>query len=204
MTEQKPIVYLDLDRTVFQTSLVGRMYGTIGELFEHVDAKKAYAEIKQYFVHTDDGRYYHDFSAHLEALGLVPEDVYTLLLESDLANGQMEFPGVAELVAMLEDVAEVRILTYGAADYQICKAGLCPSLAGIPIITTTRHKAEVLAEFEEECWLIDDNPIGEELPNNVSFIQVDLERRGNTPVDAFWPVFDNLTDTKDYLYDQLH
>jgi hypothetical protein len=191
------IVYFDLDRTLFQTGRSDELWDMIGALYPEIDAQTAYQDRSQYYRYVGD-QYYHDMSAQLQALGLEPEQVYEQLQRSELADGRFEYEYCHELLTNLQTQADIRVLTFGADDYQRFKASLCPSLAGIPIITTTRLKAEVLEDSEQECWLVDDKPIGDELPGNVSFVQVSLEGAPVAP-DTIWPVKHSLAEVDQFF-----
>jgi hypothetical protein len=193
------IVYLDLDRTLFRTGEAPVIWQAIAALYPEVDGTAAYEERERYYVYAHD-QYYYDMSRQLESYGLDPETVYEQLRGSDLADGRFEYEGVHELILALKPHVDVQIFTFGADDYQRFKASLCPSLLGLPIVTTLRAKAEVLDDSEAECWLVDDRPIGDELPGNASFVQVSLEGK-DVPPDATWPVFRSLGDLQVFFVD---
>lgn len=193
------IVYLDLDRTLFRTHDSGRqIWDVVGELYEQVDSAKAYAKREDYYI-TVGNLYYHDMSAQLRDLGLEPQDVYEALLKTDLADGRFEIYGCHDLVKSLEkDGYEPRVFTFGPDDFQRFKTSLCPSLRELPVITTLRPKHEHLDLSEEECWLVDDKPIGDELPGSVSFVQVSLESNEVLP-ETDWPIFYSLRDVETFF-----
>lgn len=190
------IIYLDLDRTLFKTGAVSTLWQSISE--QHPEIGDAFAGRETYYHYVDD-LYYYDMGAHLSALGLEPEAVYGELIASGYADGRFEYDGAGELVeSLLDHGYDVRIMTFGSDDYQRFKASLCPSLLGLPIITTLRPKPEVLEDLEDGCWLVDDRPLGDELPSNVSFVQVSLEGKP-APPDALWPVKHSLGEVKTFF-----
>jgi FMN phosphatase YigB (HAD superfamily) len=193
------IVYLDLDRTLFRTGEASVIWQAIAALYPEVDVSNAFEDRASFFKYLGD-QYYYDMSQQLQSYGLESESVYEQLRASDLTDGRFEYEGVHELILALKPHAEVRIFTFGADDYQRFKASLCPSLHGLTIVTTLRAKGDVLADSEEECWLVDDRPIGDELPGNASFVQVSLEGK-DVPPDALWPVFRSLGDLQVFLAD---
>lgn len=195
------IVYLDLDRTLFQTSRTSEIWEAIAQLYHAIDPDAAYATRETYYHYVGD-QYYYDMSAQLTDLGLEPEAIYSQLLSSGLSDGRFEFEYCPELIQLLSTKAEVQIFTFGTDDYQRFKASLCPSLRGLPIMTTLRAKADVLDDSQEECWLVDDKPIGDELPGNVSFVQVALDKGAIVP-DAIWPVFYDLNSVREFFDDVL-
>lgn len=183
------IVYLDLDRTTFRT----RDFGVVWEyLKEHYPVVADTNDDPKAYYHYVDDMYYYDMAAHLTALGLDPDAVFAELGGSDFADGRLEYEGTAELVATLQRLGyEVRVLTFGEDATQRFKASLCPSLRGLAVVTTRRPKPEVLDDLQEECWLVDDKPLGHELPGNVSFIQVNQEE-APVPPDTEWEVRSSL------------
>lgn len=197
------MIYLDLDRTLFQTSRAGEIWPVIEELYEGVDSVRAIAERDKYYKQMGD-LYYHDVSEQLRDFGLEPVEVYESVVETDLADGRFEFEGVKELVQGLrENGEEVSVLTFGADDYQRFKVALCPSLRDVPVITTLRPKYEYLDALEaDNVWVVDDKPIGDEISGLASFVQVSLEGI-SVPPDSTWPVFYNLRDVKEF-FDEVY
>lgn len=183
-------LFLDLDRTLFRTKDVPLIWQQIAAMYPSVDADKAYLDQPSYYVWSE-GLYYHDFSHQLKDLGLEPSQVYEHVRSSELADGRMSFEGANEFIADVMAKHDVAVLTYGLSDYQGFKASLCPALADVPIITTLRPKREYLQETGES-WLVDDKPLGNELPEHVSFIQVSLE--GNQAPVQRWPVCTSLLE----------
>lgn len=195
------IIYLDLDRTLFRTGDSQQIWQMVQRLHPEINGTAAYEGRDAYYMLTDD-LYCYDMSAQLRDLGLDPETVYGELRKTELADGRFEYPGCAELIQALGQYADPQILTFGTDDYQRFKASLCPSLRGISITTTRRPKAEVLHDSEVECWLVDDKPIGDELPGSVSFVQVSLEGDANAD-DEEWPVFYSLAGVTAFFADVL-
>lgn len=196
------IIYLDLDRTVFRTARANEIWQQIGLLYPGIDAHVEYERRSEFYHYIGDGEsYFHDMSAQLKSIGLDPEAVYAQLVNSELADGRFEYDGCAELLAALSRKYEVKILTFGKEDYQVFKAALCPSLRGIHVVTTLRSKADVLEEMQGECWLVDDKPIGDELPGNVSFVQVDLENKYSS--SEVWPLYRSLPEVKKFFEEVL-
>ncbi len=195
------IVYLDLDRTLFRTHDSGRqILDKVGELFEGIDVAQAYADRDKYYQPLGD-MYYHDMTEQLGDLGLDAQHVYKALLNSELADGRFEIYGCGDLIKGLQaHGVEVKIFTFGPDDFQRFKVQLCPSLRELEVITTLRPKHELLDIYEHECWMVDDKPIGHELPGNVSFVQVSLETNAKLPPND-WPIFYSLKDVKEFFDD---
>ena len=182
-------VFLDLDRTLFRTSELDEAeWGLLGRQFG-IDSEAELARRTDFHVRTETA-YYYDFAAHVREAGLGEEAVFAFLLQSTLADGRMEYDGVAELVTWAKHRGTVHVLTYGPANYQRFKAALCPSLKEAEIITTLQSKSEY---FREQCptgevWMVDDKPIGGDLPDNVRFIQTAEYNSIAAPEHPAWPV----------------
>ena len=190
------IVYLDLDRTLFKTADMGTVWEYIGEIYPQ--AADAFDSAEDYFHYVGD-MYYYDMGAHLASLGLEPDEVYASVAESDLADGRLEAEGAKQLIdTLISDGYEVQVLTFGSDDYQRFKASLCPALREVPVVTTLRAKSEVLEELGDECWLVDDRPLGDELPGNVSFVQLSPDGAA-VPHDADWTVKKSLVEVKEFF-----
>jgi FMN phosphatase YigB (HAD superfamily) len=197
------IVYLDLDRTIYRTEKGGLIWEKIYELYPELDDKEAAESVEQYHQYVGD-MYYYDFTKHLQALGLDAEIVYQQLLETELTDGRLEYPGASGLINSLGSKGvEVRVLTFGLDDYQRFKASLCPSLQAIPVITTLHEKAILLEDEAEECWLVDDKPVGLELPGNVSFAQVNLQPGAERHKED-WPICYSLKEVKEFFDEVLY
>lgn len=180
---------LDLDRTLFRTSELDEAeWGLLGRQFG-IDSEAELARRTDFHVRSEKA-YYYDFAAHVRAAGLGEEAVFAFLLQSTLADGRMEYDGVAELVTWAKQRGTVHVLTYGPANYQRFKAALCPSLKEAEIITTLQSKGEY---FREQCptgevWMVDDKPIGGNLPDTVRFIQTAEYNGIAAPEHPAWPV----------------
>ena len=180
---------LDLDRTLFRTSELDKAeWGLLGRQFG-IDSEAELARRTDFHVRTKKA-YYYDFAAHVRAAGLDDKEAFSFLLQSALADGRMEYDGVAELVAWARQRGTVHVLTYGPANYQQFKAALCPSLKEAEIITTLQSKGDY---FREQCptgevWMVDDKPIGSDLPDGVRFIQTAEYNSIAAPEHPAWPV----------------
>lgn len=201
MTSSKPRLYLDLDRTVFDTDRAILLWD---ELAKHYDLipEACVMDRDSYYSWPVPGTYYHDLSRQLEAYGIFPEEAYELLRRSPLADGRLQLPYTAQLVETLAPLTEMTVLTFGADDYQRLKADLCPALKNIPVVTTLGDKRAVL-ETAGDCWLVDDKVPGAAPPDNVRFVQVAVPG-ATVEADKPWPLCSNLKEVKEYIYDALH
>lgn len=191
------IVYLDLDRTIFQTTETPQLWKKLAQFYPELSVEELEAGRKAFYGQIED-LYYYDFGSQLLSLGIDPSEAFSRLVETELADGRFEFPGASELVTALQGYGvEVQVLTFGIDDFQRFKASLCPALRGLPVITTLERKGLLFESGEVECWLVDDKAIGDELPGNVSFVQVSLE--GHEVADQEWPVYRNLREVKEFF-----
>ena len=182
-------LFLDLDRTLFRTSELDEAeWGLLGRQFG-IDSEAELARRTDFYEY-DGKAYYYDFAAHVRKAGLGEKAAFAFLLQSELADGRMEYDGVAELVTWAKQRGTVHVLTYGPANYQRFKAALCPSLKEAEIITTLQSKSEYFCEQcpTGEVWMVDDKPIGGDLPDTVRFIQTVEYNSIAAPEHPAWPV----------------
>lgn len=189
-------IYLDLDRTLFRTSEFDEHRWQLLEQWfpEVIVAEREWSRRTEFFVY-NDALYAYDFAAHMRALGLDAVAIMRRLQQSSLADGQLEYEGTAELLAWAKSQGDVTILTYGPGNYQRLKAALCPSLEGVAVVTTLRPKHEYFRALtlDDVVWMVDDKPIGVELPAEVRFIQVAGYNGLPVPDEAPWPVATTLS-----------
>lgn len=192
-------LFLDLDRTLFKTSDFDEQRWQLLEQWfpDVISAEKERPRQYEFFMHSDS-LYAYDFTSHMDSLGLNAAIIMDRLRGSVLADGRLEYDGVFDLIDWAKRQERVAILTYGPDDYQRLKADLCPSLAGVEIITTPRHKANFFRENSPtgSVWMVDDKPIGKDLPSDVNFIQVTEYNGISAPPEADWPVVARLSELK--------
>ena len=191
-------VFLDLDRTLFKTDdfdsqkwqLIGALYG--------VDGNYENQRQPEFHIHDRD-MYAYDFTAHLKDLGLPEKEIYEQIKASNLADGRLEHTGVGDLVNWLKQRFEVSILTYGKSDYKNHKLSLCPRLNEVPAIITLKSKDNYFKDNHlGNCWMVDDRPIGNILPDGVKFIQASLEGQAFDETRG-WPIIYALDDIQDII-----
>lgn len=196
-------VYLDLDRTLFRTPGFSKFFWEkLHTLYPEIDHVAAVADQETYYRTVGD-LYFYDATTHLEDLGFDAEEVFARLETSELGDGRFEFDGANELVSALKSRVDVQLLTFGEDRYQRFKATLCPSISGLSVATTLNAKANFFKNLEGTHYLVDDKPIGYDLPDNIKFVQVSLEGKvqdENVP----WPVLYSLHDVKEYFDEALH
>ncbi len=169
--------YLDLDRTLFRTERASEIYDAIKKVYPDSAAMRAgYDKRADYYVfpHKKDGdsvTYYHDMVSQLRAANLDYQQVFNAIC-SELSDGRLEYSGLEEFIRLLKQRGAIKILTYGEDRYQRFKASLCPSLAGIEIITLIGSKSEYLNTHAlPGDWIIDDKRI-EGLKPGIRMVQI--------------------------------
>ena len=94
---------------------------------------------------------------------------------------------------------KVKLLTYGRDDFQKLKYDLSPSLTEYELITTLKPKHIFFKELAQKAILLDDKPIGEQMPDNVTFIQ-SIGYNGVEPLDEFdWQTVPSLEEFADVV-----
>ncbi len=193
-------VYLDLDRTLFQTNLFDRLrWQLLAEWYpEKIDLAKDPLRQSDFYVYRGE-LYFYDFTTHMRTLGLDVSEVYARLRVSSLADGRLEYTGVRELVEWIRERGEVRVLTFGPENYQSLKIALCPSLRDVETIITGEEKSIFFHSLDastEEIWMVDDKPI-RNLPQNVHFVQANLD--GAEVAEQSWPVITELSELPEVI-----
>lgn len=189
-------VFLDLDRTLFQTDLFDELrWELLAQWYpEVIDLPSEWARQREFYVYHGE-LYFYDFTAHMAALGLEVDEVYERLRTSELADGRLEYEGVRALVEWARERGDVRILTFGPEDYQSLKLALCPSLRDVPVHRTLEEKGGFFRSLShdaaDEVWMVDDKLIPE-LPEYVHDVQADVERKVVEQQD--WAVITELAE----------
>lgn len=189
-------VYLDLDRTLFNTDLFSELsWQFLAETY-HVSTDEESRQ-ESFFVHSNN-MYYYDFAEHVRSTGLDADQVYEAIRQSELADGRLEYSGTGELIKGLGNRA--RILTYGADDYQRLKVDLCPSITGVPVVTTQRPKRLFFQDNPTPAVLFDDKPIGDELPSSVTFVQSTSYNDISAPEESVsWHIVESIDEFREFI-----
>lgn len=201
----RPVVALDLDDTLLQNrSMLRGIWQHIATVFSDaaVDPDMAYDSSQTYYAETAPGMFTYDFDKHLGYYGIDPAAAYESVGASDLSDGRYEIDNLSQFISDVQRVADLLIVTYGYDGFQRLKASLCPSLDGIEIITTLGGKAQLLRENKAVRYMVDDRPVPD-LPDTIKFVMVSLVGKSVEP-NLPWPVFTNLKEVGEYVYDQMH
>ena len=197
-----PEIYLDLDRTLFKTSeFIGEVWQVIGEVNDGVDSSAELSRLADFYIENQDDDDYrdYDFSKHLKAVGLPVAEVYGVIRDR-LKSDHFEPAGVSRLLRRLDELGlAVKIFTYGRDDFQKLKFDLSPFLAEYELITTLKPKHTFFEELAQKAILLDDKPIGEQMPDNVTFVQ-SIGYNGVEPSDEFdWQTVSSLEEFADVV-----
>lgn len=168
-------IYVDLDRTIINTTQwLREIAETLAQLYPaQVTANEFLAAQPRYMLRprTNPTAPTYVLAAQLAALGLDAASVIEQLEQTTLADGHLQYPGVAQMLRALSHYGTVQILTYGDPITPHCKARLCPAVralvaqqGGQVIITTLQDKAQWLrranaANPGQIIYLIDDKPV---------------------------------------------
>lgn len=189
---------MDLDRTLFRTEKYEEIIAELERRYPQLTKRSA----QDYFVHPylndgDEKTYYHDVSQWLRDGGLDPCVVYDELRSTELADGRFEYEDVTSFIDMIRKYGELCILTFGEELYQAAKVSLCPSLAGIRVVTTLSPKAVYLhSHAHADDWMIDDKEIAD-MPSEVKFVRVLYD--GKIIGAKSYPVCADLEELGNYI-----
>jgi hypothetical protein len=167
-------IYLDLDRTLFNTQAFVPELTAAAEKLYGLDAARFEKDIPKFYVSSADGKLRHyDFFAQIAAHGINIQHAERELLVAlhgrnyvyDDAREMLQFLGGAPCI--------LQIISYGTQFYQLFKYRAAPELAGLPIKVVFHDKASYIAQQPREpSWLIDDK-ITHNLPDWCTMILLD-------------------------------
>lgn len=167
-------VYLDLDRTLFDTDLFSDTLFTAVENIYGISAGQFHKDMPNYFIHHGALRYY-DFFAHVTALGLDPQEVQEHA-HRFLRAGDFMFADAHLLLKTLKDLpVEISIVSFGPSNYQDFKVSFLPDLHRIPLVTILENKAAYLAAQDALPTLLVDDRVVAPLPSWCTQYIIDRE-----------------------------
>ena len=159
-------IYLDLDRTLIDTTAIMRaltqasaaLYG-----FDINDLRQEYEQVsKDYMAGTFRA---YSFFDQAVARG-VPAERARSDMQKALSGMHFLFPDVTRLLRFLaEQPYDVRVVTFGKTDYQTFKFSLAPELAHLPITVVPQEKNAYLSQQQSVPSLLVDDRIITPLPN---------------------------------------
>lgn len=178
------IIYLDLDRTLYDTVKGNEHIWHELEKLYGIDSKKQRARQSDFYIWQDEKTYYYDIAAHMRDVRIDPADANVKLIRA-LEGDSFLMPGAKDFLERVCTFSvPVELLTYGDTYFQTLKASLCTALHGVPLRITRRPK-HVFLETQRECVLVDDKPIVKELPAHVHFFHVQLEQKKHFEKDIY-------------------
>lgn len=128
-------IYVDLDRTIINTTQwLREMAEALAQLYPaQVTAKEFLAAQPRYMLRprTNPTAPTYVLAAQLAALGLDAASVIEQLEQTALADGHLQYPGVASMLRTLSHYGTVQVLTYGDPITPHCKARLCPAVRAL-------------------------------------------------------------------------
>jgi hypothetical protein len=167
-------IYLDLDRTLFNTPMFVPELVAAGEKLYGLDAEQFQKDIPKYYMSSAGGQLQHyDFFAQIAAHGINIHHAERELLAA-LHGRNYVYDDARELLQFLgSSPIALQIVSYGTQFYQLFKYKAAPELAGIPIKVVFHDKATYIADQpHESSWLIDDK-ITRDLPEWCTMILLD-------------------------------
>jgi hypothetical protein len=165
-------VYLDLDRTMFDTDAYVMHCATC--LINHlgVDSIEFISETKKHSIIVDEKTYHYLMFGHCKHYGLNPVMAAEFLIDNIEPN-MFIYPDILEFFASFNAKHKLEIVTFGSDQEQQFKIDVSPVLDGITAHISMRPKSEVLAEISKglRAVIIDDKLIPN-LPKNVDQIHI--------------------------------
>lgn len=180
MTQKKPILFVDFDRTLFDTaSFTTKLWESVSRRY-NLDAEKAKTEGQAYFNYVGN-LYDYDFFSHMRKMTGSSDVGIADAVREDLAGHDFCYPDSDEPFAWADEGHDVRILTFGNEPYQRLKLSLAAEFMDLPIMIIRESKAEYLgwAHEAQQGWLVDDKP-DQRLP--VGFKEINLNRTSDLPI----------------------
>lgn len=167
----KPLLLVDFDRTLFDTSaFVESLWSAIAKRYG-VDKTRELARAKQFYEY--QGQWYdYDFYRHIGTIAVIPKDIaaFEAAIHKDLGNDFFLFADALGLIDSID-----AIVTFGNEPYQRFKLSFCPQLQPVPTHIIQAGKGDfILQQFgQRPAVLVDDKRLEAELPVSVQFIHID-------------------------------
>lgn len=166
----RPLVLVDLDRTLFDTSTFFDEIWRLAHDIYGVDATAQKARAEEFFDWYDAGYDYRFFDHLAAAAGAT----FSKTALEDAARREFSdrflYPDVTDEVIGLIDA----IVTFGGWEYQTFKLSLCPQLAHIAHHISLTSKAEYIARtFSGPALLVDDKQLENEIMAPTRFVRID-------------------------------
>lgn len=170
------ILFLDLDRTLFDTTRFMRdLWQAIGQIY-NVNPQHQLAELPEWYHQMGELRYYH-FEEHVQAVLHQNADQVATAVRPLLADKNFLYPDVAELSKWQKRADyQIRILSFGGDWFQKFKISFCPDIADLPrdIILEAKNIFIARTFAGAQGFLVDDkrNP---DLPPGFTEVWIDRQ-----------------------------
>ena len=201
MNKNRPLVLIDLDRTLFHTDMFKTDLVAALATLSHMDVEELYetlADARQGSGLTSSVHLTHVVHTTGTGLGAVTQTLTSL-------GHDYLYPDGVKLLDKLDSAgADVVILTYGEAAMQTLKLALCPRLAPYTAhIVLGRKNAYIANSWPRRFGTLIDDKQGQELPNNWNEITI---RRGAEKtqhhhswwtigdLEQAWPIIETLQE----------
>lgn len=173
----KPLLLLDLDRTLFKTDDYWQDFAVALALAAG-KPKTTYLQSYSHFLAGEGRLQLIDYQALLAEAGVRHDEVVRSVMKVT-AGKQYLYEDAKKLLeqrAVLEISYEVAVLTYGEAQYQQIKLDLVPEIADLPHFITQRLKTDFIAKqfIDRQGVLIDDKP-DQDLPKGWTEVHINRQ-----------------------------
>ncbi|HSE61048.1 MAG TPA: hypothetical protein VLA88_01995 [Candidatus Saccharimonadales bacterium] len=151
-------VFVDFDRTLFNTELFQRLcWQEIGNAY-NVDVEAAHAQMPAWYHQVGDLHYY-SLDEQLAAMFTqdTPDEIMATI-RPKLASMAFSYPDAKEVFAWQKAGYEVHIVTFGEEWFQNTKRSFVPELAELPFHITLEQKGSFIASNFPDAtgFMIDD------------------------------------------------
>lgn len=155
-------IYLDLDRTLIDTSAVMAALGEQCQSLYDVPNDLLQREAYKFYHHVGDLRYY-DFFGQLQSYGVDPQQAREDLLAN--INQDFIYPDAHDMLRFLSETSyRLYVLSFGKHDFQQFKYQLAPQLHHMPFTSILYSKSRYLAESRPGPKLLVDDILTAPLP----------------------------------------
>ena len=170
MMNERPLLLVDLDRTLFDTdAFVAGLWHCMQELYA-LDASTELARISEFFRYSGE-LYEYDFFSHLaDATNEELEDRAVIEAAVPYLAGRFLYGDVTpELIQRID-----AIVTFGNERFQQLKIAMCPELSVVPVHFVQEPKGGYLKRtFDRRFIMVDDKDLSGEIDAPSQFVLID-------------------------------
>lgn len=200
MTETQPLLLVDFDRTLFDTSRFStHWWGWLAETYR-LDPVREMGRIEEYFNYVGEWRNY-DFYRHVADLRLDDSvDVVCAKAHEALKECGFLFPDSKAVEALARE-RPVEIVTFGNKPYQRYKLSYCPQLSSWRQHIIDSEKGEYIKQQfgARPTILVDDKMLAGTLPASTRFIHLDRGQLDRVVTHDDYISINTLSALKDVL-----